>query len=100
MLIAPAGGAAAASPEQAAAVLAALTSSGFITVTGTPAAGQSVVVLTGAEVTGGSEADKAGTVAYLANQLAQTATGVVVAGRDRLRTRPPAPSASSAATPR
>ena len=81
VLIAPAGGAAPASPEQAAAVLAALTSSGFITVTGTPAAGQSVVVLTGAEVTGGSEADRAGTVAFFANQLAQTATGVVVAGR-------------------
>jgi hypothetical protein len=81
VLIAPAGAAAAASPEQAAAVLAALTSAGFITVTGTPAAGQSVVILTGAEVTGGSEADKAAAVAYLANQLAQSATGVVVAGR-------------------
>ena len=81
VLIAPAGGAAAASPEQAAAVLAALTSAGFITVTGTPAAGQSVVILTGAEVTGGSEADKAAAVAYLADQLAQSATGVVVAGR-------------------
>jgi hypothetical protein len=68
VLIAPAGAAAAASPEQAAAVLA-------------PAAGQSVVILTGAEVTGGSEADKAAAVAYLANQLAQSATGVVVAGR-------------------
>ena len=31
-------------------MLAALTSAGFITVTGTPAAGQSVVILTGAEV--------------------------------------------------
>ena len=71
VLIAPAGGAAAASPEQAAAVLAALTSAGFVTVTGTPVAGQSVVILTGAEVTGGSEADKAGAVAYFANQLAQ-----------------------------
>lgn len=81
VLVAPAGGAAVASPEQAAAALAALTSSGFITVTGTPAAGQSVVILTGAEVTGGSEADKAAAIAYLANQLGQTATGVVVAGR-------------------
>ncbi len=81
VLIAPAGGAAPASAEQAAAVLAALTSAGFITVTGTPVAGQSVVVLTGAEVTGGSEADKAAAAAYLANQLGQTATGVVVAGR-------------------
>ncbi len=81
VLIAPAGGAAPASPEQAAAVLAALTSAGFITVTGTPVAGQSVIVLTGGEVTGGSEADKAAAAAYLANQLGQTATGVVVAGR-------------------
>ena len=81
VLIAPAGGAAPASPEQAAAVLAAMTSAGFITVTGTPVAGQAVVILTGGEVTGGSEADKAAAAAYLANQLAQTASGVVVAGR-------------------
>jgi hypothetical protein len=82
VLIAPAGGAAPASAEQSAAVLAALTSAGFITVTGTPAAGQSVVILTGPQVTGGgSEADRAAAVAYLANQLSQTATGVVVAGR-------------------
>ena len=38
--------------------------------TGTPVAGQSVVILTGGEVTGGSEADRAAAVAYLANQLA------------------------------
>ncbi len=81
VLIAPAGGAAPASAEQSAAVLAALTSAGFITVTGTPAAGQSVVILTGSEITGGSEADRAAAVAYLANQLSQSATGVVVAGR-------------------
>jgi len=82
VLIAPAGGAAPASAEQSAAVLAALTSAGFITVTGTPAAGQSVVILTGPQVTsGGSEADRAAAVAYLANQLSQSATGVVVAGR-------------------
>jgi hypothetical protein len=82
VLIAPAGGAVPASAEQSAAVLAALTSAGFITVTGTPAAGQSVVILTGPQVTsGGSEADRAAAVAYLANQLSQSATGVVVAGR-------------------
>ena len=82
VLIAPAGGNAVASPEQAAAVLSALTSAGFITVTGTPAAGQSVVILTGAESTGGSEADKAATVADLAGQLAQNpdVTGLVLAG--------------------
>jgi len=81
VLLAPAGGAPVASAEQGAAVLAALQSAGFITVTGTPAAGQSVVVLTGAESTGGSEADKAGAVASFASQLAKSATGVVVAGR-------------------
>ncbi len=81
VLLAPAGGAPPANAEQGAAVLAALQSAGFITVTGTPAAGQSVIVLTGAQATGGSEADKAGAVAYLAGQLAKTATGVVVAGR-------------------
>lgn len=81
VLLAPAGGAPVANAEQGAAVLAALQSAGFITVTGTPAVGQAVVVLTGAQATGGSEADKAAAVAYFANQLAQTATGVVVAGR-------------------
>lgn len=81
VLLAPAGGKPVANAEQGAAVLAALQSAGFITVTGKPAAGQSVIVLTGAESTGGSEADKAGAVAYFANQLAQSATGVVVAGR-------------------
>lgn len=81
VLLAPAGGAPVANAEQGAAVLAALQSAGFITFTGTPAAGQSVIVLTGAESTGGSEADKAGAVAWFANQMAQTATGVVVAGR-------------------
>jgi len=81
VLIVPAAGAAAPTAEQSAAVFAALTSAGFITVSGTPAAGQSVVILTGAQITGGSEADKAGAVAYLANQLGQGPTGVVVAGR-------------------
>jgi len=81
VLVIPASGTGTTTPEQSAAVLAALTSAGFITVTGTPAPGQSVVILTGAEITGGSEADKAGAAAYLANQLAQSAKGVVVAGR-------------------
>jgi hypothetical protein len=81
VLVADKDGKVTASPEQSAAVLAALTSAGFITVTGTPVAGQSVVILTGAEFTGGSEADKAATVADLAGQLKKTAAGVVVAGR-------------------
>ena len=80
VLVVPAGGKAA-TPEQSAAVLSALTSAGFITVTGKPAPGSAVVILTGGELTGGSEADRAAVPAYLANQLAQSATGVVVAGR-------------------
>ncbi|MGS0684660.1 copper transporter [Nakamurella sp. GG22] len=80
VLVVPAG-AKAATPEQSAAVLSALTSAGFITVTGKPAPGSAVVMLTGGELTGGSEADRAAVPAYLANQLAQSATGVVVAGR-------------------
>lgn len=80
VLIVPAGGKAA-TPAQGAAVLAAMTSAGFLTVTGTPAAGQAVVLITGGQLTGGSEADKAAAPAYLVNQLAQTATGVIVAGR-------------------
>jgi len=80
VLIVPEGGKAA-TPEQSASVLAALTSAGFITVTGTPAAGEAVVLITGGELTGGSEADRAAAPAYLANQLGQTATGVIVAGR-------------------
>ena len=70
-----------ANPDQAAAALAALTSGGFISVTGTPAPGSSVVILTGGAVTGGSEADRAAVIADLAAQLKQSATGVVVAGR-------------------
>ena len=67
-------------------MLAALTSAGFITVTGTPAPGP----VRGhpdrrRRLTGGSEADKAAAAAYLAGQLAQSATGVVVAGPHRLR---------------
>ncbi len=80
VIVVPAGGKAA-TPEQSAAVLSALTSAGFITVTGKPAPGSAVVMLTGGELTGGSEADRAAVPAYLANQLAQSATGVVVAGR-------------------
>ena len=62
--------------------------------------GSAVVILTG------RRADRrlrgrpgGGAVAYLANQLAQSATGVVVAGRDRIRRARPGRSASSAVTP-
>ncbi|HYN73072.1 MAG TPA: copper transporter, partial [Nakamurella sp.] len=74
-------GSGAPNPDQAAAALAALTSGGFVSVTGTPAPGSSVVILTGGAVTGGSEADRAAAVADLASQLKKSATGVVVAGR-------------------
>jgi hypothetical protein len=81
VLIAGDDGKAIANAEQGKAVLSALQSAGFITVSGDPKAARSVVVLTGAQATGGSEADKAAAVAYFANQLGQTAKGVVVAGR-------------------
>ena len=48
-------GSGAPNPDQAAAALAALTSGGFISVSGTPAPGSSVIILTGGAVTGGSE---------------------------------------------
>lgn len=81
VLIVKPGGRSAVSREQAASALSALTSSGFITVSGKPTPGSSVVILTGAEVTGGSEADRAATVADLASQLKQSSTGMVLAGR-------------------
>jgi hypothetical protein len=51
VLVVPSGGKAA-TPEQSAAVLSALTSAGFITVTGEPAPGSAVVLLTGGELAG------------------------------------------------
>ena len=81
VLIVKPDGSGAANPDQAAAALAALTSGGFISVTGTPVPGSSVVILTGGAVTGGSEADRAAAMADLASQLKKSATGVVVAGR-------------------
>ena len=81
VLVAGADGAVVSTPEQSAAALAAFTSGGFIAVTGTPAAGRSVIILTGGEVTGCSEGDRAAAVSDLATELKKSAAGVVVAGR-------------------
>ena len=70
-----------AKPAEATAALSALASSGFIQASGTVAAGRMVIILTGAAVTGGSEADRAAAIADLAVQLKQTASAVVLAGR-------------------
>ncbi|MBM9469610.1 copper transporter [Nakamurella leprariae] len=81
LLVAREDGSTAASPEAATATLAALTSAGFVTPTGTPAAGRGVVVLTGAAATGGSEADRAAVIADLAAAMEPGSSGVVLAGR-------------------
>lgn len=74
-------GKATAKPDQATAALSALAGGGFLQTSGIVVPGRLVVVLTGAAVTGGSEADRASSIADLAIQLKQTAGGVVVAGR-------------------
>ncbi len=66
---------------QATSALSAFASGGFLQASGTVVPGRLVVILTGAAVTGGSEADRAAAVADLATQLKQSAGGVVVAGR-------------------
>ena len=66
---------------QAASALSAFASGGFLQASGTVAPGRLVVLLTGAAVTGGSQADRASAIADLATQLQQSAAGVVVAGR-------------------
>ncbi len=81
VLVAAPDGTVRSTPEQSAAALAAFTSGGFIQVAGTPAAGRAVIVLTGAEVAGTSEGDRAAAVADLATELKKSASGVVVAGR-------------------
>jgi Copper transport outer membrane protein, MctB len=81
VLVAGADGAVVSTPEQSAAALAAFTSGGFIAVTGTPAAGRSVIMLTGGEVTGSSAGDRAAVLSDLATELKKSAAGVVAAGR-------------------
>ncbi len=67
-------------PNQATAALTAFASGGFLHAAGTVAPGRLVIILTGGEETGGSQADKAAAIADLAGQLKLTAGGVVVAG--------------------
>ncbi len=68
-------------PVQATAALSALAGGGFLQASGTVVPGRLVVILTGGAVTGGSEVDRAATIADLATQLRRSAGGVVVAGR-------------------
>ena len=81
LLIADDTGSSKATADEATKAFSALTTGGFVRLTGDVAAGRLVIVLTGAAVTGGSEGDRAATVAALATQLKLTAKGVVVAGR-------------------
>ncbi|WP_111764967.1 copper transporter [Nakamurella deserti] len=67
--------------DQAATAFTALDTGGFVRVSGSPAAGRLVIVLTGGNITGGSEGDRAAMIASMATQLKLTANGVVVAGR-------------------
>ncbi len=66
--------------DQATAALSALAGGGFLQTSGVVVPGRLVVILTGGAVTGGSEGDRAAAIADLANQLKQSAGGVVVAG--------------------
>lgn len=81
LLVSKEDGSAPATPEATTAGLSALSGGGFVVASGTPAAGRSVIVLTGGALTGGSEADRATVIADLSAQLAQTAQGVVLTGR-------------------
>ncbi len=81
LVVADETGSSKATADQAATAISALTSGGFIRVSGPVAAGRLVLVLTGGTVTGGSEGDRAATIASLATQLKTTAHGVLVAGR-------------------
>jgi hypothetical protein len=67
--------------DEATKAFTALSTGGFVQVSGTLAAGRLVVILTGGAMTGGSEGDRAVTIKSLAAQLKLAAKGVVVAGR-------------------
>ncbi len=81
LVIADDTGSSKATADQAATAFSALTTGGFVRVTGPAAAGRLVIVLAGGAITGGSEGDRATTIASLASQLKLTAGGVVLAGR-------------------
>ncbi len=67
--------------DQATAALSAFAGGGFLQTSGVVVPGRLVLLLTGAAVTGGSEADRAASIADLAATLKLSAGGVVVAGR-------------------
>ena len=81
LVVADSSGSSKATPDEASKAFTALSTGGFIRVTGQVAAGRLVIVLTGGAITGGSEGDRAATIASLASQVKLTASGVVLAGR-------------------
>lgn len=81
LVVADETGSSKATADQVSTAFTALDTGGFVRVTGTPAAGRLVIVLTGGALTGGSEGDRAAMIASMAAQLKLTANGVVVAGR-------------------
>ena len=81
LVVADESGSSKATADEASTAFTALTSGGFIRLTGPVAAGRLVIVLTGGDLTGGSEGDRAATVVALATQLKLSASGVVLAGR-------------------
>ena len=81
LVVADDSGSSKATADEATKAFTALTTAGFIQVSGTPAAGRLAILLTGPAETGGSEADRAATLAHFATQLKLSAKGVVMAGQ-------------------
>ena len=81
LVVADQSGSSKATADEATKAFTALTTGGFIRLSGPVAAGRLVIVLTGGAITGGSEGDRAATIAALAAQLKLSASGVVLAGR-------------------
>jgi hypothetical protein len=81
VLITDKAGAAPATATEATAALSALSAGGFVTASGAVAPARSVVIVTGGEIAGSSDGNRAGVVSDLAVALKGKAAGVVVAGR-------------------
>lgn len=81
LFVTDAAGAPQAKDEEFAATLGAFDGAGLLKTSADPKPGKLVIVLTGGVITGGSEGDRAATVADLAAQLKITSKGVVLAGR-------------------
>jgi hypothetical protein len=81
VLITDKAGTAPAKAVEATAALSALSSGGFVTADGAVAPGRMVVLVTGGQITGSSDGDRASVLSDLAAALKQRAGGVVVAGR-------------------